>query len=503
MEINILDFLEAAAKAHPDKTAFADTKKELSYAVTVDLAKRIGSALAEHIQPEEPVAVFMEKCAENLPAFFGIVYAGGFYVPMDTAMPQKRVMSMLDTLQAKVVIADEKNKDKLKTYGYGGQILLYEELACYEICQKILNMLRSHMIDTNPLYAIFTSGSTGVPKGVLVSHRAVIDFISQFTETFGITEKDILANQAPFDFDVSVKDIYSTIKTGATMWIVPKMLFSFPTKLIAFLNEHRVTTIIWAVSALCIVSNLNALEAAVPASLEKIMFSGEVLPIKHFNNWKRHLPDVMYVNLYGPTEITCNCTYYIVDREFGDKEVLPIGRPFKNKQILLLDENGKEVSKGQIGEICVRGNSLALGYYNNPEKTREAFRQNPLNDKYPELIYHTGDLAKEAEDGNLIFMSRKDYQIKHMGHRIELGEIETAANSIEGMQSCCCIYDEEDNRIRMVYVAPELSEKDILLKLQESLPKYMCPNRLVAVKEMPMNKNNKIDRVYLKDHHKE
>lgn len=184
-------------------------------------------------------------------------------------------------------------------------------------------------------------------------------------------------------------------------------------------------------------------------------------------------------------------------------EVLPIGKPFKNKQILLLDENGRPVPKGQTGEICVRGNSLALGYYNNPEKTKEAFRQNPLNDKYPELIYYTGDLGREAEDGNLVFMSRKDYQIKHMGHRIELGEIETAANAVSGIQSCCCIYDEEDNRIRMVYVAPGMTDKDILKELQKSLPKYMCPNRLVAVEKMPMNKNNKIDRVYLKDHYKE
>lgn len=501
MKTTVLDFLESSAAKYPDKIAFADSKRELSYRETTELAQRIGSALTAEILPEEPVAVFMEKAVENLPTFFGIVYAGGFYVPMDTVMPEKRVMTMLATLEARVVIADERNAGKLFKYGFSGKILQYTELAGHEILTEKLKFLRSHMIDTNPLYAIFTSGSTGVPKGVLINHRSVLDFIGQFTEVFHITEKDVLANQAPFDFDVSVKDIYSTIFTGATMWIIPKVLFSFPAKLMVFLQEHEVTTVIWAVSALCIVSNLNAFEVAVPDKLNRIMFSGEVLPIRHFNYWKHYLPDAVYVNLYGPTEITCNCTYYIVDREFTELEVLPIGKPFCNKQILLLDEQGRLVEQGETGEICVRGTSLASGYYNNPEKTAEAFRQNPLNSKYPELIYHTGDLGRMDTDGNLVFQSRRDFQIKHMGHRIELGEIETAANAIEGMQSCCCIYDEEDNRIRMVYVAPGKTEKDILLELQRALPKYMCPNRLVAIEQMPMNKNNKIDRVYLKEHY--
>ena len=151
------------------------------------------------------------------------------------------------------------------------------------------------------------------------------------------------------------------------------------------------------------------------------------MPVKHLNIWKKYLPEAMYVNVYGPTEITCNCTYHIIDREYEPGENLPIGKPFPNEKVFLLDEEDREVTKpGEKGEICVSGTALSLGYYNNPEQTAKAFVQNPLNQSYLEPIYRTGDLAYYGEDGNLYFASRKDFQIKHMGHRIELGEIETA-----------------------------------------------------------------------------
>ena len=204
------------------------------------------------------------------------------------------------------------------------------------------------------------------------------------------------------------------------------MCFSFPTKLLDFLDDRKVTTIIWAVSALCIVTTLNGFEYKRPSSLNKIMFSGEVMPIKHLNAWRAQYQDAMFVNLYGPTEITCNCTYYIIDREFGLDEKLPMGKPFANERVFLLDDEDRLVDAerpGELGEICVSGTAVTLGYLRNPEKTAAAFVQNPLNDRYLETIYRTGDLGYYSEDGELFFSSRKDFQIKHMGHRIELGEI--------------------------------------------------------------------------------
>lgn len=282
------------------------------------------------------------------------------------------------------------------------------------------------------------------------------------------------------------------------MHVIPKLFFSFPAKLIDCINEQKINTIIWATSALRIVENLNALEKTLPETLTTVMFSGEVMPNKVLNYWRNKLPSVKFVNLYGPTEITCNCLYYKVDKPFADEDALPIGIPFKNTDILLLDGNRLITEAGVTGEICVRGTSLAHGYYRNAEKTAEAFCQNPCNDCYPELIYRTGDLAKKGEDGQFYFVSRKDYQIKHMGHRIELGEIEIVVNALGFIDAACCIYDEKEEKIVLFYQAQEACDSEILKQAGKTLPKYMLPNRLIHFKALPMTKNAKIDRERLK-----
>ena len=328
----------------------------------------------------------------------------------------------------------------------------------------------------------------------------MIDLVEQFSETFAFPARPILGNQAPLDFDVSVKDIYCSLKLGGTVQIIPKKLFSVPGQLIPYLKERKVNVIIWAVSAMRIVSNFKILDMQVPEELALVMFSGEVMPAKVLNDWMEHLPEAQFVNLYGPTEITCNCNYYIIDKKFKNDEVLPIGQPFRNTQVFLLDEQSKLITdNGEIGEICVKGSCLALGYYNNVEKTEEVFVQNPLNDVYPEKIYRTGDLGYYNEQGELFFSSRKDFQIKHMGHRIELGEIEVAVNAIEFIDAGCCIYDEKSEKIVLCYQAVETCDKAIVKELAKVLPKFMWPNRYVHLNKMPMNKNSKIDRVLLKE----
>ena len=363
---NALEYLERSAEKYPDKVAFADVKKEITYSEPVVRAKSIGSSLGKRCDKNTPIPVFMEKGVDAISLFFGILYGGCFYVMMDLKQPKTRLDHILGTLDVNTIVSSPEFERDLKKLDFQGNTIMLEELE------------------------------GDVDEDVVVNHRSLIDFIDVFTETFEIDENEIIGNQAPWDFDVSVKDIYSTISKGATMQIIPKQYFSMPAALLDFMVERRVSTIIWAVSAVCIISTLKGFDYKIPTDLKKVMFSGEVMPIKHLNIWKDHLPDVTYVNLYGPTEITCNCTYHVIDKEYEPGQVIPIGESFRNERVFLLDEENKLIERepnSGLGEICVSGTAVVMGYYNNKEQTERAFCQNPLNDKYLETIYRTGDLG--------------------------------------------------------------------------------------------------------------
>ncbi|MEG1641380.1 MAG: AMP-binding protein, partial [Ruthenibacterium sp.] len=257
---NILSYLEEKALVYPDKTAFADENTAITFHNLQIQAQRIGTVLSKSIAVRNPVALFMEKSVAAMAGFMGTVYAGCFYVMLDTKHPINRIDAIFKILDSKILLTDEKHYEQAKALGFDGEILRIEELVTEEIDEGYLAEIRAQTLDIDPLYAIFTSGSTGVPKGVVVSHRSTIDFIDCFTQTFHITSMEIIGNQAPFDFDVSVKDIYSGLATGATVQIIPRSYFSFPTKLMDFLCERNVTTLIWAVSALCFVTTMKGLE---------------------------------------------------------------------------------------------------------------------------------------------------------------------------------------------------------------------------------------------------
>lgn len=496
---NILQFLEADAKNYENKTAFKDSEEELTYGQLCNASKSLGTALSAVNTKNMPIAIYLDKSVKVIASMFGIVYSGNFYVVIDSEMPAERINKIFSTLNPVAVITDEKQIKAAEKLDFEGEIFIYGDAVHTPINVQLLNDIRAGQIDTDPLYALYTSGSTGMPKGAVVSHRSVIAYSEWVCDTFDISSSVIFGNQTPFYFSMSVTDIYSTLRSGATLVIVPKPYFTFPIKLVDFLNENRVNTIYWVPSAISIVSNMKLFKYAKPQYLEKVLFAGEVMPTKQLNYWIDNLDSsIMYANLYGPTETTDICTYYILNRRFRDDEPLPIGNHCNNCDVMIVKEDGSAAEKGEEGELYVRGSFLAQGYYNNPEKTAEAFVQNPLNSNYPETVYKTGDLVKENERGEIMYITRRDFQIKHMGYRIELGEIETAAGSMENMNEAACLFDKEKDKIVLIYRALKTDDADVVKYLSTKLPPYLMPGRLIKVKQMPHNQNGKIDRVNLK-----
>ncbi len=374
-----------------------------------------------------------------------------------------------------------------------------EDSASTEIDIKLLSRLRSRMTERDPAYILYTSGSTGQPKGTVISHRALIAYGDWFIHAFAINDKTIFGSQTPLYFSMSVSDLYAALRTGATYQIIPKKYFSFPMQLIEYLNTHKINTIYWVPSALNIVANWDTFSYIKPEYLKKVLFAGEVMPVKQLNYWRTALPDVLYANLFGPTETTDICSYYVVNRTFSDEETLPIGVACDNCDLIIVDENGNE---SDSGELLAKGPFLADGYYHNPKKTAEVFVQNPLNDAYPEIVYRTGDLVYKGEDGLLRYQGRKDFQIKHMGYRIEPGEIEAAIGALPEIHACVCIYLETTDQILLFYQG-KIKQEVLSTAVSGKLPAYMRPNKFIRIRQMPYNANGKIDRKLLKKNYME
>lgn len=497
MQTNVLEYLESTVHKVPDKIAFADDKIQITFRKFYDDCRAIGSYFTKENVYKEPVIIFMDKSPNTLTAFFGTIYGGNYYVPIDEEMPSRRIELILENTKARYLVCDSHNLDKANELGFDGDIILFEDIVTTSIDTDSLESIRSKALDVDPIYVLFTSGSTGIPKGVVGYHRGVIDYIENLSEVLEFDENTVFGNQAPLYFDACMKEVYPTMKYGATTYLIPKQYFMFPVKLVEFMNEKQINTVCWVVSALTMISTFGTFDVIKPKYLHTIAFGSEVFPIKQFNIWKKQLPHATFTNLYGPTEATGMSCYYRVNRDFELDEVIPIGRPFHNTQIVLIHE-GREASTGEVGEICIRGTCLTLGYYNNKDKTNEVFVQNPLNPYYHDLIYKTGDLGKYNDEGELIFVSRKDYQIKHMGHRIELGEIDANVSMEDRVRQSCSIYIKESGKIVLFYVG-DITKKEISTFLKEKLPRYMIPNAIIQLDSLPLTPNGKMNRIEMEN----
>lgn len=493
-----VNYLEEQASKNSEKIALTDKNGSITFREMRVKAIEIASAIGSQYR-NQPVGVYLPKSINCITSYMAVLYTGNFYVPLDVKSPEDRINTILGNLNPAVIVTESKYAKKFShNPSYEGiKIVTIDNIS--EENKEVgfdYKSIISSVLETDPIYCIYTSGSTGVPKGVLVSHLNIDNFATWVQGTYDVNQDTIIGNQCPFMFDVSGVDIYMCMKYGAHVHIIPETLFSFPVKLVDFLNEKRINFIIWVPSVLIHIANSKAFDKNKPEFLEKVLFIGEPMPNKQLNYWRSHLPNTLFSNTYGPTEATIITSYYNVDRPFKDSDPLPLGKPCYNAEMFVLSDQGKLIQNDQVGELYIKGTLVALGYWNNSKATKGAFIQNPLNQQYPETVYKTGDLVTYNEFNEIVYVGRVDSQIKHLGYRIELGEIENAVGNIKSIYRACVLYNKTDSEIVLFFDTDDsnLNDGTIRKDLSKYIPKYMLPSKFIRLKDWPLNSNGKVDR---------
>lgn len=504
MKINLVELFEESARNYPQKVAVIDKDRQITFSElrerSLALAQKIVNVCSDR---NKPVAVFLDKSIESVYSDLGIIYSGNFYMNLDIKTPAERINNILKLVQPCVIISTTKQIKSICEIVPGeiDVILLDEEEWNVNVDEKALFNRLSAIIDTDPSCIINTSGSTGTPKGVVLNHKSFFDFTEWAIETFKFGDDLIMGSLSPIVFDIYSFELCMLMAKASTLVVLPGNLAAFPAKILELLEKHHVNFLFWVPTIMVNIANMDLLSTFKLDHLNTIWFAGEVFPTKQFNYWYHHLPQATFANLYGPIEITLDCTYYIIDKDIPDEEPLPIGYPCRNTDIIILDEKDQAVRKTNVeGELCVRGTSLAMGYYNNPEKTAAAFVQNPLNKAYPEVIYRTGDIVCYNDEGLIMFKGRKDNIVKHMGYRTDLGEIEhVIINTLKLVKNGCVVYNQAEKLITLFYESEqEIPASEFRKKIGQALPKYMIPTAYVHLNLLQRNTNGKIDRLYYK-----
>lgn len=501
MRVNVLTyFLDGALRDYPEKVAIIDGETEVTFAGLYRRVRQIAACMLSRMDSyNRPIAVYLPKCSDTVAADLAIMAIGNIYTNLDVKSPAQRLSNILSHIEAEMVVTTRALSEDVMGAGFPPDgILIIDEIGgdAAQIDEDMILARLAQVIDTDPVCIINTSGSTGTPKGVALSHRGTIDFMDWVFSTFAFDDQVRIGSLSPLYFDIYTLELLVSLAKGATLLLLPETLASFPAKLLEYLAATRINFIFWVPTVMVNSANLGLLDKIALPDLRRVFFAGEVFPTRHLNMWRKALPQAQFVNLYGPIEIHVDCTYLILTDDMADDEPLSIGYPCGNSDILILNERDEACAIGEQGELCVRGSSLALGYWNDPEKTARAFVQNPLNHHYPELIYRTGDLAVRQDDGRIFLAGRRDFQIKHLGYRIELPEIEHQVLGMPGIANACVVYDLPRKAITLFYqpsgeaVAPAA----IRQFLAAIFPKYMLPTVFHSLERLPMNPNGKIDR---------
>ena len=422
----IQHFLDRINEDSPDHTALTYPNQSYSYHDVWKTSNQISWLLKENgFQRNERVALYLNRSPENIIAMLSVLKADGIYVVVDGKAPALRLQLVANDCTPKCIICDKSTVKKLTEilhlFDFKPFIIVLDDKSDLSIdvenkvyYQEDINQQREDSltyqnIDTDIAHIIYTSGSTGKPKGVMISHLNITNYIDWAVKEFEISDKDAILGTAPFHFDMSTFDIFSSIKSGCTFCISPDTYLLFPKKLLNFIDQQQVSIWKGVSSLLMYLARTHSLENNDIPTLKKIIFAGEVLPTKYLIEWMKRYPDKQFYNGYGPSEGTGMSTFYRVkDIPKDPLQQIPIGKACSNSEIILLNEDFSETPVGDTGEICIRGAGVSSGYWNDPEKTKNVFITNPLTGRESDRIYRTGDLGFCDSDGNITFVGRKD-----------------------------------------------------------------------------------------------
>ncbi|MCV6574674.1 MAG: amino acid adenylation domain-containing protein [Cohaesibacter sp.] len=476
------------ARSKPKSVAVSASGQSLSYGELDHKASRIALALyARGITKGSIIAVSMLRTPDFVVALLGILKAGAAYLPINPAWPKERVITVLDIAQTPIIIVDSTTKEDLAP---NSLILDFEEIL-KESERASVPLPAINLSPEDLAYVNFTSGSSGVPKGVLIPHRGVISLLSN--QIYAPLSPSIVTLQhfAP-SFDPMTFEIWAPLLHGGRCALFSSAV---PTigRLTAEIIEQGVNTVILTASLFnMVVDDAPKMLQA----LDTLLVGGEALSPTHVLKASTLAPKLSIINAYGPTEITFIATYFPICEMPEDALTVPLGYPLAHRGIHLLDKDLRPVSDGGIGEICISGPGLALGYLREPQKTDKAFVITDAIDGNPKRIYRTGDMGSISKDGLIEFHGRTDTQVQLNGLRIELEEIDRALTSHPKIKQAATSLCGKDLGLELCagIVPVDAMPNDLPEFLTQSLPAYMVPRKFKQLNNLPLNAHGKIDR---------
>lgn len=518
MSLLLHSLLAESAARDPERTALVDGETTLTYGELDRLTNRIGNLLtASGVGKGDRVGLYLRKSAEAVEGAYGVMKAGAAYVPIDPDAPLERVAYILGNCGVRLLVSSVEKEADWRYLGESSQVRTVVSLdgepgiesssvavlTPSDVGQQPGMPPPARVIDNDLALMLYTSGSTGQPKGVMLSHLNVMTFVRWAVGEFEVGPDDRLSQVAPLHFDLSTFDLYGAALAGASVHLAPRQTSMFPMEMRKFLESQRITTMYAVPSALTMLTERAKLADGDLPDLRTVLFAGEVFPTKYLSRLMRLLPGRVFSNLYGPTE-TNVCTYYTVPAPPAeDAPPISIGKAITNVETLVVKEDGSIASPGEVGELQVRGSSVMLGYFGDPERTARSRVPNSFTEGLSDPVYKTGDLVIEEPDGNYTFLGRRDNQIKSRGYRIELGDIESALYAHPEVKEAAAVAVPDEmitNRI-MAYVVADggLDDRALASFLNERIPKYMVPGEFEFRDVLPKTSTGKIDRQSLLD----